>query len=144
MTGLTTANGPPGTTEPFYESTEGQPAVSVRVEPDIDGDDYGDETQDRCPKSYEHHGSCPHVTIAFWAAAKRRSIWAHVMATSAATVQVYGQVGWGIRPRGQGTPPKARLIVGLSSGTKDVAGEDARSPASVSGCRNRCCAVSAA
>jgi hypothetical protein len=33
-------------------------SVSARLEPDLDGDDYGDETQDRCPMDATTHGSC--------------------------------------------------------------------------------------
>ena len=33
--------------------------VAARLEPDADGDGYGDETQDGCPTSSATHGSCP-------------------------------------------------------------------------------------
>ncbi len=33
--------------------------MNVTVEPDVDGDGYGDETQDGCPSSPTSHGACP-------------------------------------------------------------------------------------
>lgn len=37
--------------------------VVVVVEPDVDGDGYGDETQDKCPQSAAYQVPCPIVTI---------------------------------------------------------------------------------
>ena len=38
----------------------GSPSVAATVEPDADGDGYGDTTQDSCPNDYTTHaGSCP-------------------------------------------------------------------------------------
>lgn len=36
--------------------------LTVTVEPDVDGDGFGDETQDLCPQSAATHGACP-VTV---------------------------------------------------------------------------------
>lgn len=38
------------------------PLVSV-IEPDRDGDGYGDETQDKCPQSAAYQGECPRVVL---------------------------------------------------------------------------------
>jgi hypothetical protein len=39
--------------------TEATLALAVVVEPDVDGDEYGDETQDSCPQSAALHTPCP-------------------------------------------------------------------------------------
>jgi hypothetical protein len=131
VAGIFFGDTPLGSKISFAEEGGAQPSVTAVIEPDADLDGYGDETQDSCPQSGVYFKACPRVTIAFWAKPRKRSILAHVMATAEATVQVYGQVGWGIRPKPKpgpgGSPAKARLIVGLSGGrARDVAGEDAR------------------
>jgi hypothetical protein len=37
--------------------------VNADVEPDADGDEWGDETQDQCPTDASTHGPCPVVTL---------------------------------------------------------------------------------
>ncbi|HEX6666235.1 MAG TPA: hypothetical protein VF081_06535 [Solirubrobacterales bacterium] len=47
-----------------FETDNGyQTPVLAVVEPDVDGDGYGDETQDKCPQSAAYHVPCPIVTI---------------------------------------------------------------------------------
>lgn len=48
----------PGETATF-EATEDAVPVSGRIEPDRDGDGFGDLTQDGCPQSADFHGACP-------------------------------------------------------------------------------------
>ena len=93
------------------------------VEPDLDNDGYGDETQDRCPRSAAYQGECPVVTLAANGKARKRSIQVRVTASSEASVLVFGQVGWNFQPKRKpksGKGKTARLIVGLSGGTKTV------------------------
>lgn len=70
--GIFLGDSPVGSTVSFTEDETGQAAVTAMVEPDADLDEYGDETQDRCPRSGYYWDHCPHVTIAFWADARRR------------------------------------------------------------------------
>jgi len=42
-----------------FEATEARVPVSGVVEPDTDGDGFGDLTQDGCPQSADYHGACP-------------------------------------------------------------------------------------
>lgn len=42
-----------------FEATEERVPVSGVVEPDTDGDGFGDLTQDGCPQSADYHGACP-------------------------------------------------------------------------------------
>jgi hypothetical protein len=48
-----------GSTATFAEFPKGLPAVSANVEPDADGDGYGDETQDKCSQSATTQAPCP-------------------------------------------------------------------------------------
>lgn len=58
---------PDGGSPASYQSFDGGPPsfatvylpMNVTVEPDVDGDGYGDETQDGCPSSPASHGACP-------------------------------------------------------------------------------------
>lgn len=111
------------------QSEIGTPVV-VTVEPDRDNDGYGDESQDRCPASAAYQGDCPVVALTAGGKARKRSILVSVTASSQASVLVFGQVGWNFQPKRKPKPGKgktARLIVGLSGGTKTVLpGETAR------------------
>ncbi len=49
-----------GKAKPFETRTERLLSLAAVVEPDADGDGYGDETQDQCPQSaLVHTGACP-------------------------------------------------------------------------------------
>jgi hypothetical protein len=50
-----------GSTRSFLTSEGDQVAAAAVIEPDVDGDGYGDETQDRCPSSATTQGACPAV-----------------------------------------------------------------------------------
>lgn len=114
---------PLGSVNVFPPSPKFQVPVSATLEPDADGDGYGDETQDGCPKSAAYHEACPTVTFSSHAAAKKRSIVVRVGVSSEALIDVYGQVGWGYEPS-----PKlktagsklTRLIISLSGPKKTV------------------------
>jgi hypothetical protein len=102
------------------------PVVAV-IEPDRDGDGYGDETQDGCPQSAAFHGPCPTITLDTFPIVLKRSVLVLVSASESSWVQVFGQVGW--KPRHKGgalaskTPGKpgdqisTGVIIGLSGGT---------------------------
>ncbi len=99
--------------------------VTAKIEPDADGDGYGDESQDYCPKSPERHDGCPIILLEiteFWA--KRHSILLRITTSARTDVRVTGQVGWGFKPspklKAAGDKP-TRLIVGLRGGRKMVA-----------------------
>lgn len=112
----------------------GVPVIAT-VEPDADGDGYGDESQDGCPSSPLYVGACPlPVTLAVKRRVRKRSILLKVRPSGPASVDVYGQVGWNFKPkrkrrsarrhrRGAGASKRGRkrLIVGLNGGKKNVA-----------------------
>jgi hypothetical protein len=91
------------------------PIVGV-VEPDVDGDGYGDETQDGCPRSAAAHVPCPPVATTFTVKAAKRAIAVEVKVSSVATVQVFGQVGWQVRGKPKTSARDHRLSVGLTAG----------------------------
>lgn len=111
------------------------PLIGV-VEPDADGDGYGDESQDGCPASGAFTGACPElVTLRVKPKVRRRSILLRVRPSAAASVEVYGQVGWNFKPKPKGERSKhghrhsrrfaakqgtRRLIIGLDGPTKQV------------------------
>ena len=62
---------PEGGSPGFYTNSSGSPTfvdayllVNATVEPDADGDGFGDETQDGCPASASTHGPCPTAAAA--------------------------------------------------------------------------------
>ena len=104
------------------------PLVSV-IEPDRDGDGYGDETQDGCPQSAAYHGPCPTITLDAFPIVLKRSVLILVSASEASSVQVFGQVGWKARHKGgalasktpnPGSHKSVGVIVGLSGGSETV------------------------
>ncbi len=61
--GYTKSGLPNGTTAPFGELAKARAAVSAVIEPDADGDGYGDDTQDKCPQSAASHEPCPTLIL---------------------------------------------------------------------------------
>ncbi len=120
----------PGSTHKFAAGTQVLVPLVAVIEPDKDGDGYGDETQDKCPQSAAYQGPCPTISLDSFPIVLKRSILVLVSASEDASVQVFGQVGW--RPRHKGgalaskTPKKpgdhvsTGVIVGLSGGLTAV------------------------
>jgi hypothetical protein len=91
----------------------GVPAVAV-IEPDRDGDGYGDETQDGCPAVTALQTACPTVALTRRkATVGKRAILIQVRVSSEAEVKVFGQVSWQVRQKGGGN---RGLTAGLSAG----------------------------
>lgn len=72
----------------------GGPGASIplvaTVEPDVDKDGFGDETQDLCPQSAAIQSACPKVKLDTFAVGQNGSILALVSASSPAKVKVTG------------------------------------------------------
>lgn len=118
-----------GSTHTFAASTGEQVAVSAAVEPDADGDGYGDETQDQCPEKTALQTPCPTIALDAFPIVLKRSVLVLVSASSSSAVHVFGQVGWKAKPRGGAKSSKAKpgggpattgLIAGLTGGTQTV------------------------
>jgi hypothetical protein len=89
-----TSNGdvPTGTSQTFKEDG-GKLAVSALIEPDADGDGYGDETQDRCLQSAAVQVACPPLSLDAVAKSAGRSSVVILVATSTeAPITVSGTV----------------------------------------------------
>lgn len=97
----------------------GTPVTAI-VEPDRDGDGYGDESQDGCPQSDAVQLKCKPVSIDATAVAKERSILFRVDVDARASVHVFGQVGWGFKPNPKAPGHTTRLIIALNGNTKTV------------------------
>jgi hypothetical protein len=131
--GAVEGNPPVGATEPLvYDETEFADPATVTVEPDADGDGYGDETQDGCPTDPSTHGACPAppsapapaspappaaapatpVTLGTSAAVKKGRVIVTVTASAATEVTVSPDFGYGKSPRRRLTPKTGTVAPG--------------------------------
>jgi hypothetical protein len=102
---------PVGSTNTILEEGSGyQAPVSATIEPDADGDGFGDETQDKCPQSAAVQTPCPVVTLSTSGTAQKSLASVVVTSSSQASVTVAGAV-----KLGKGKTAK------LSGGTQIVA-----------------------
>jgi hypothetical protein len=104
------------------------PMIAV-IEPDKDGDGYGDETQDQCPQSAAYQGPCPAISLDAFPIVLKRSVLVLVSSSSESSVQVFGQVGLRQRPKGGARASKTKkpddlkstgVVVGLAGGTQTL------------------------
>jgi hypothetical protein len=72
-----------------------QVPIVVSVEPDADGDGFGDETQDKCPLSAAVQTECPAVSVEASKIVKKGSVVILVTVSSPAPVKVTGTVKLG-------------------------------------------------
>jgi hypothetical protein len=87
---------PVGSTfKPLEQAAGLQVPVAARVEPDVDGDGYGDETQDKCPQSAAYQTPCPVVTISSLALTHPKTVTVYVASSLSAPVAVTGSVKLG-------------------------------------------------
>ncbi len=77
------------------EGSKAQVAVSAVIEPDADGDGYGDETQDKCPLSAALQTACPQITLDAFSLVGGSSVSVLVATSSEAPVKVTGTVKLG-------------------------------------------------
>ena len=75
--------------------SEARIPLFAAVEPDADGDGFGDETQDACPQSAASQAACPVVSLNVSATAKKKLVNVLVTSTTAANVTVNGKVNLG-------------------------------------------------
>jgi hypothetical protein len=108
--GVLASDPPLGSIATFTEQPNAQASITATVEPDVDGDGYGDETQDKCPQSAATQAPCPVVTLSAVGAVKKALATVSVTSSSQASVTVAGKV-----KLGKGKTAK------LSGGTQIVA-----------------------
>lgn len=119
----------PGSTHLFAAGVKVRVPVVAVVEPDRDGDGYGDETQDKCPQSAAYQGPCPTIALDAFPIVLKRSVLVLVGASETSSVEVFGQVGWTPRHKGGALASKTAkpgdhvstgVIVGLAGGSQTV------------------------
>jgi hypothetical protein len=82
---------PVGATEAFPPLAEGiEVALAAVIEPDADGDGFGDETQDKCPQAASTQVECPVIVLDSFPLAKKSSIVVLVAASESGSVSVSG------------------------------------------------------
>jgi hypothetical protein len=69
-----------------------QVPVVARIEPDVDGDGYGDETQDKCPQSAAYQSPCPVVTVSSLSLTHPKVVTVYVSSSLSAPVTVTASV----------------------------------------------------
>jgi hypothetical protein len=93
---FSTTPGIGGVIETKFEPLSGtQLPVVAKIEPDVDGDGYGDETQDKCPQSAAYQGPCPVVKLGVVPTVKAKAVILHVSASPSARVTVAATVPLG-------------------------------------------------
>ncbi|HEX8689571.1 MAG TPA: hypothetical protein VF729_04940 [Solirubrobacterales bacterium] len=94
--GFLGAGGSTGSTVPVVEEpAEVRIPVTGIIEPDVDNDGFGDETQDLCPQLAALQTACPVVTLNATAKPRKGSVSVLVTASSQAPVTVTGTVKLG-------------------------------------------------
>jgi hypothetical protein len=111
--GLAKGNIPVGEGRSYEVLTDtGVPAVAI-VEPDVDGDGYGDESQDKCPWRPLFHDPCPTVEFALRTQAIRRgAALASAYINATATVRASAEV---MIPRSKKTLPPRVVPIDLGA-----------------------------
>jgi hypothetical protein len=93
--GVGEGDAPLGSSQSFIGSANLRLALWASIEPDADGDGFGDETQDACPQSAALQVACPVVTLSTSASAFKKRVTVLVTGTTAANVSLRGVVGLG-------------------------------------------------
>jgi len=117
-----TGGTPVGSTFKVERSTGLQVPITARVEPDVDGDGYGDETQDGCPQSAAYQTPCPVVTVSSLSLTHPKAVTVYVSSSLSAPIAVSATVKLGkgktttLRAPGQTVAPGtlARFNLALS------------------------------
>ncbi|MGH2940231.1 MAG: hypothetical protein ACRDPE_19155 [Solirubrobacterales bacterium] len=90
-----TGGTPVGSTFRVERSTGLQVPIVARVEPDVDGDGYGDETQDLCPQSAAYQTPCPVVTVSSLSLTHPKAVTVYISSSLSAPIAVSGTVKLG-------------------------------------------------
>jgi hypothetical protein len=102
----------------FNEDPDFRLPVAATVEPDVDGDGFGDETQDKCPQSAQFQAECPQIGLEQFAVAAKGSVTDAVIADHEAPVTVTAKAKL---PSGGGKHhARASVAVALEGGTQTV------------------------
>ena len=91
----TTGGTPIGSVFRVERSTGLQVPIAARIEPDVDGDGYGDETQDQCPQSAAYQAACPVVTVSSLSLPHPKAVTVYVSSSLSAPIAVTATVKLG-------------------------------------------------
>jgi hypothetical protein len=84
---------PPIGATPEAEPFKGfQVPVTAKIEPDVDGDGYGDETQDKCPQSAAYQTPCPVIMLGGTPVAGKKAVTYYASSSLSAPVSVTATV----------------------------------------------------
>lgn len=117
--GIKEGDVPPGAKATYVPIENIQLALSVTIEPDVDGDGFGDETQDKCPRSAKLQTECPLIALSSFSIASRNSALALVASSSSTPVTVAATVSVPGKTK-KGKKGKAKILK-LTGGTQTVA-----------------------
>lgn len=84
-----------GATANFANAAEGRVPLSAVIEPDLDADGFGDETQDKCPQSAALQTPCPVIVLDASPMANKKSVVVYVAVSSEGSVGINGTVNLG-------------------------------------------------
>jgi hypothetical protein len=110
--GFTVGGTPVGSTFKVENQKGLQVPVVARVEPDVDGDGYGDETQDQCPQSAAYQSPCPTVLVTSLALSHKKAVTVYVSSSLSAPVTVGGTVKLGKRKTAKLSAPEKTVAPG--------------------------------
>ncbi len=99
----------------FNEGALERAPVSATIEPDADGDGFGDETQDKCPQSAAFQVPCPQIAIEDFAVVGKAAVTMVVTTDRSAPVTVTASAKAGKSPKKPGKGPRRRVPVGAAS-----------------------------
>lgn len=90
--GASVGGAPVGSTVKVQNSIGLQVPVTARIEPDVDGDGYGDETQDQCPQSAAYQTACPTITVSTLSLEGTKAVTVYVSSSLSAPVAISATV----------------------------------------------------
>jgi hypothetical protein len=117
--GVFNGNAAVGSTNEYAPVASNHVALAVVIEPDVDGDGFGDETQDKCTRSAKLQTECPLIALSSFGIASRNSALVLVASSSSAPVTVAATVTVPGKAK-KGKKGKAKTLK-LTGGTQTVA-----------------------
>jgi hypothetical protein len=90
--GETIGGVPVGSTFKAQTAKRIQVPVTAKIEPDVDGDGFGDETQDMCPQSAAYQTPCPVVEVSSLSVTRGKVVNIYVSTSLSAPVAITGTV----------------------------------------------------
>jgi hypothetical protein len=100
---------PKGATAEYVPVAPARVPLSAVLEPDADNDGFGDETQDKCPRSAATQAECPVIVLDSYVLPSKSKAVVLVSASSAAPVTVSGTAKLPKAPKKAGASAQAKL-----------------------------------